>query len=338
VTGLPRRLVSLAGAGLLGVSLFGSIVVGLVGFTRLQERSARFMGLAGMSATVAWCCLICALVGALLVVLGGAWRWIAWCALVPCVLGVQLNLATASGLVRPEHVTEGEPLSLVAQNLWYRNQDLDRAARELLALDADVLVLSEYTATARAAFQRAGSDDRYPHRWEVPRSSGRGLAVLSTLPLVSPTDLGLSGPGLRTEVQLSGGPDGTRVELFAVHVNAPTSIYDLPRWVTDMDRLTEQVASAGPRTVVAGDFNATAGHIRFRRLVRAGDLRDAHDAAGGGFVATWPIGRRWTPQLLRIDHVLVGPGLGIESFRLLGDVGSDHRGVEAWLRVPTGGD
>ena len=334
MNGLPRRLVSLAGAGLLGISLFGSIVVGLVGFTRLQERSARFMGLAGMSATVAWCCLVCALLGALLVLLGGAWRWIAWFAVVPCVLAVQLNLATASGLVRPEHVTEGEPLSLVAQNLWYRNQDLDRAASELLALDADVLVLSEYTDDARAAFQGAGSDERYPHRWEVPRSSGRGLAVLSTVPLVSPTDLGLSGPGLRTELELADGPDGARVELFAVHVNAPTSIYDLPRWVTDMDRLTEQVATAGPRTIVAGDFNATAGHIRFRRLVHAGELRDAHDAAGGGLVATWPIGRPWTPQLLRIDHVLVGTGLGIESFRLLGDVGSDHRGVEVHLRVP----
>ncbi len=329
----PRRLLSLAGAALLGLSLLGSAVVLVVGFTGLQERSARFMGLAGMSATVAAACALCALVGVALIVAGPSWRWCAWLALAPCVLALQLNLATAWGVVRPEHVTEGTPLSLVAQNLWYRNEDLDAAADELLALGVQVLVLSEYTPAAGDAFHRAGVAERYPYRWEVERSYGRGLAVMSTVPFGIPRDLGLSGPGVEVELRVR---EDAVVPLYAVHVNAPSSIYDLPRWVTDMDDLTEQLRNSGSRTVVAGDFNATAGHIRFRELTRAGGLRDAHDAAGGGFVATWPVRMAWTPQLLRIDHVLVGPDLGIESFRLLGDVGSDHRGVDVVLRVPEG--
>ncbi|MHB1137505.1 MAG: endonuclease/exonuclease/phosphatase family protein [Microthrixaceae bacterium] len=328
-----RRLLSLAGAGLLGVAVAGSAVVLVVTTTSLQERSARFMGLAGMSAVVALGCALCGLLGAALVVLGGSWRWLAWIALVPWVLALQLDLATTVGLVRPEHATDGTSLSLVAQNLWYRNDDLDGAARQLLAVGAQVLVLSEFTPVAGEAFRRAGVAERYGYRWTVERPHGRGLAVFSTVPIGIPRDLGMSGPGVEVELQVR--PDAV-VQLFAVHVNAPSSIYDLPRWIGDMDELIARVGSAGPRTVVAGDLNATAGHRRFRTLTRVGELRDAHDVAGGGFVATWPVRRAWTPQLLRLDHVLVGPGLGIESFRLLGDLGSDHRGVQAVLRVPDG--
>ncbi len=330
-----RRLLPLAGAGLLGVSLAGSLMVLVVTTTSLQERSARFMGLAGMSASVALGCAACGLLGALLVLLGGSWRWIVWAAIVPCVLAAQLNLSTAVGLVRPEHVTTGTPLSLITQNLWYRNDDLDAAAETLLAQGAQVLVLSEYTPEAGEAFRRAGVAERYAYRWGIERPYGRGLAVFSTLPFGIPRDLGMSGPGVEVDLQVR--PDAT-VRLLAVHVNAPSSIYDLPRWIGDMDRLVVEVSDSPPRTVVAGDLNATSGHRRYRDLTRAGDLRDAHDVAGGGVAATWPLRRAWTPQLLRLDHVLVGPGLGIESFHLLGDLGSDHRGVAVGLRVPEGPD
>ena len=38
--------------------------------------------------------------------------------------------------------------------------------------------------------------------------------------------------------------------------------------------------------------------------------------------------------LMRLDHVLVGEGIGVERFELLEATASDHLGVEAWLRVP----
>lgn len=37
---------------------------------------------------------------------------------------------------------------------------------------------------------------------------------------------------------------------------------------------------------------------------------------------------------MRLDHVLVGRGIGVEGVELLPHSGSDHRGVEARLRVP----
>ena len=85
--------------------------------------------------------------------------------------------------------------------------------------------------------------------------------------------------------------------------------------------------------MVAGDLNASNGHRRFRELLHAGDLRDAQDVGGGGFVATWPVGGR-IPAVLRLDHILVGPDIGIAGVHVLGPLGADHRGVEARLRVP----
>ncbi|MDQ2679119.1 MAG: endonuclease/exonuclease/phosphatase family protein, partial [Actinomycetota bacterium] len=62
-------------------------------------------------------------------------------------------------------------------------------------------------------------------------------------------------------------------------------------------------------------------------------LRDAQDVGGGGFVPTWPVGGA-LPALLRLDHILVGPGIGVADVSVIGPLGADHRGVEAQLRVP----
>jgi len=329
VTRETRRLPSLAGVALLGLSMVGAVVVWVVAATALQERSARFMALSGMTSYVAIACATCAVVGAALVVWAGRWRWFAFGALLPCLLALQLNWVTAWGLVRPERVTDGTPLTLLAQNLWYQNDDFDGAADAVLSRDADVVVLTEYTPAAADAFVAAGVRDRYRYRWEVERSYGKGMAVFARVPFERPRDLGMSGPGARVELEV----DGRIVTLFAVHTNAPSSVWDLPRWQSDMDALIDQVDGAGPETIVAGDFNATAGHRRFRELQRRGDLRDAQDVGGGGFATTWPIGS-WAPSVLRLDHILVGPGLGLESFTMVPDLGSDHRGIEARLRVP----
>ena len=44
--------------------------------------------------------------------------------------------------------------------------------------------------------------------------------------------------------------------------------------------------------MIAGDFNATGAHRRFRELMSVGGLRDAQDVSGAGFGATWPTGDR----------------------------------------------
>ncbi len=91
-----------------------------------------------------------------------------------------------------------------------------------------------------------------------------------------------------------------------------------------------------------------SGHDRRRRLQRdrcasplpraqsLGGLRDAQDISGSGFGATWPSGDLW-PPIMRLDHVLVGNGVGVERVEVLDDVGADHRGAGPVARWPRHG-
>jgi len=81
--------------------------------------------------------------------------------------------------------------------------------------------------------------------------------------------------------------------------------------------------------VVLGDLNLTPHAPAFARLLRQSGLRDA--LAGPRWQPTWQAA--FWPLALRIDHVLVGPGLCVAHAEVGSSIGSDHRPVVAQLRV-----
>jgi endonuclease/exonuclease/phosphatase family metal-dependent hydrolase len=85
-------------------------------------------------------------------------------------------------------------------------------------------------------------------------------------------------------------------------------------------------AAAGRRVALAGDFNLTDREVAYTDVARG--LRDvAQDL-------TWrPLGISWLPPMLRLDYVLVGPGLEVVSTDTDCAVsGSDHCPVLVALR------
>jgi endonuclease/exonuclease/phosphatase (EEP) superfamily protein YafD len=314
-------------------ALVATVLLAVVVVTPLQEVSFRWMGLAGVALPAA---LALAALGTLAATAvsylapKGAMRsaLVALGLVVPWVLVVSLAAPTLAGLADPRPAGDGAAVVLLTQNLWYQHRDPAAAAAAVLAEDADVLVLVEYTPAHEQAFAAAGARERYPHRWEAPAELGDGLAVLSKVPLRDPQLLPLASGAVRVELDTDGGP----VQLFAVHPTAPSDYWGLRRWKKDYRALSEALADAGPMTVVAGDFNATGAHRRFRSLLSDTGLVDAQDASGSGFGATWPAGL--VPAVMRLDHVLVGEGIGVEGVELLDGLGADHLGVRATLRVP----
>lgn len=318
--------------GALGATALLAVVVG----TPLQEVSFRWIGLAGVALPTAFGVGLASL-GA-----GLVWKWVrdpavgrrrssvlvAGAALVPWVLVVWLAAPTLRGLVAAEDPGDGAPLSVLVQNLWYEHPEPDRAARAVLRVDADVLVLIEYTPAHAAALRAAGLEDRYPHRWEEPGDLGGGLAIASRVPIVASERISTWSGAVRVTLGADGGP----VDLVAVHPIAPSDKWGLRRWRTDYRTLTAELSGADPATIVAGDFNAVGAHRRFRKLMAVGELRDAADVSGSGFGPTWP-GTGRIPAVMRLDHVLVGDAVGVEGHRVLPDIGADHRGVVAQLRV-----
>jgi endonuclease/exonuclease/phosphatase (EEP) superfamily protein YafD len=88
-------------------------------------------------------------------------------------------------------------------------------------------------------------------------------------------------------------------------------------------------AAAGP-VVLLGDLNCTPWSPAFDRLQAAAGLRDS--GRGRGLHPTWLSAMPFIG--LPIDHVLVGPGIGVRGRRVGPDIGSDHRPVVADLVLP----
>ena len=123
------------------------------------------------------------------------------------------------------------------------------------------------------------------------------------------------------------GHDGPTI--IGVHPVAPIPS-QLENWRADLIWLDS--VCRGERTIMAGDFNATADHSTATPDGPAlGECVDAAIATGNGAVGTWPT---QLPALLGapIDRVLTTPDVQVTGFRVItsrDDEGSDHRPVVA---------
>lgn len=332
-----RRAALLTGRALSVAGVVATLSVALIRYTGIQELGFRMMGIAAVSVALTGLAGLVAMAGVLLQLVARRrpTRWTWWSlagAALPVLLVLEMTAPALAGAVAPERATTGTPFGVVVQNLYYQHEDPGRSLAAVLERRADVLVLIEFTPEAERILDDRWGDEvraRYPHQWRDARGFGAGLAVLSALPMEEVVRVPLTEPAVR--VRLSVG--GVEVDLYAVHPVAPSDRWGLLSWQHDYRVLVDDARDASPHTIMAGDFNASTGHRAFRRLLRVGRLRDAQDAGGGGVAGTWPSG--WlVPPLMRLDHVLVGRGIGVEGVELLPHSGSDHRGVEARLRVP----
>lgn len=96
--------------------------------------------------------------------------------------------------------------------------------------------------------------------------------------------------------------------------------------------LTARLARERGPVVVAGDLNSTDRGRDYRLLATGAGLTDAmRDGWAGSTSVT-----TWRPFLLRIDHILAGPGWCGDAPRRFALPGSDHDGVGARVG-PCGG-
>ena len=99
-----------------------------------------------------------------------------------------------------------------------------------------------------------------------------------------------------------------------------------------MSALRQTIGETTGPQVVTWDFNATRDRGPFRQLLDAG-LTDAADAQGWRAWpgTTWPADRA-LPPVMRLDHVLVSAGFGVQEANV--EIpGTDHRAVVARLTM-----
>ena len=218
----------------------------------------------------------------------------------------------------------GRSLRIYSHNVLYSNSRMSAAARTIQSKAPDIVVLLELSARNLPPLERTLNSGRYPYQLVRPAVDGAfGFGIWSRAPLADMTETSVAGFPVGEVTVL----DGMRpIRLYAIHIVGPVNHGALTPWRAELAWLAGQVRDRGDeRMILAGDFNATPQHRDFRRLLAAG-VRDAHTAVGG-WAPTWPRTWKWLPPVLRIDHVLVSPGIGVRDQRVVGTSGSDHAGL-----------
>ena len=219
-------------------------------------------------------------------------------------------------------------LRVFSANVYDANPDVGRIAEEIEAAAPDLLALQEVNPDGAAALRRSGVLARFPYRRAETRGGASGIGLWSRFPLAEIQVHHVGGmPLIRATIILGG----RRLRFYTVHTVAPLGD-DRPRWRAQLRWIDEALRREDGPLVVAGDFNATRYHRSFRRLL-SDRLVDAHERRGRGWATTWPSGY-WLPPLMRLDHVLVSPDIGVRSVLEGLGHGSDHRPIIAELVPP----
>jgi endonuclease/exonuclease/phosphatase (EEP) superfamily protein YafD len=243
-------------------------------------------------------------------------------------------LNSPMGAGRSPAADQSPALRVMSANLLMVNHDTQGIIDEILAARPDVVLLQEYTDHWHAAVKPALSQE-YPFSSVVTQDDSFGVAVYSRTPFVdgdvdNHLPLGRSlVPQTRAVVRFAG----REVAVYNVHLLPPRNLDYAREGRLQFADLLKTLSGEKLPYVVAGDWNFTGDVPQHRDLARLG-ARDAHDLAGTGRGATWPVNSflRYLPGL-RFDHVYVGPGLTAAGSEVGLGRGSDHRPVIADVTI-----
>lgn len=233
----------------------------------------------------------------------------------------------AAGLALPGRVLprtgcelDYEALTIMAHNVYWRTGDPAETAAQILTVRPDVVLLQESHDEFLLELLPL-VEQHYPY---VVRSAARhttSMATLSRLPLSDVVDTWVEteehNPFLITTVDTAGGP----VRIANVHMSAPIGPGLQLRQALEYEVMSG--SDLGDVDVFMGDFNSSASHADYRRLVASG-FTDAHREVGCGSGLTWSM---FGVRLLSLDHMLTAPTVQVTSFEVLDYGGSDHKAI-----------
>lgn len=249
----------------------------------------------------------------------------------------------------------GQILRVMTCNIKYGRRDLAALIGDLERHRPDVVFLQDVEYTMK------GPLGTYLRGWHV--GAHGQYVIASRWPLGRPEPCPLSNPAeqafaLRTRMQFGA----TSIALYNVHLLTPReglnalrvarkhperldeSIQDLQenveRRLLQAGQLADLVRQERGAIILAGDLNSPDGALACRALGEA-QLHNAFNQGGRGYGFTYGHfllrGRLpWLPMTswMRIDHILLSPGLRSERCWTGNGEASDHRPVLADILVP----
>lgn len=229
----------------------------------------------------------------------------------------------------------GPRLTVVVANVALGERQADAQARLLVEAEADVLCVIEHSAATARALGTNGLAERFAHLADDADEGYFGSLVASRHRIVNRW-AGMVG-GRRGQV-VDLDVDGVATRVVPVHTQAPIHVHDVARWHSTIAANGSLADDSPGPAILAGDWNATAGHRRFRDTLRDHGLVDAQRALGIAWLPTWPVDHAIAgfhpPPFLTLDHVVTTPDVTVESISRMAIPGSDHLGLRAAMRLP----
>jgi endonuclease/exonuclease/phosphatase (EEP) superfamily protein YafD len=223
-----------------------------------------------------------------------------------------------------------DEVRLLDANVYWGNFNLTGIADEIRAEGSQVVTLEEPNGAALAQLARTGLLARFRYRLVDATGGGDGMAMYSVFPLQDAT-VWHAGPQLEFRAWLEL-PGGRRLRVDVIHVMAPVGGPQPQGWEAQINAVRDELAREPRPLLAVGDFNATWYDWHFQALLHVG-LRDAAVVAGQGWRMTWPRNQAPVLPYMRIDHILISPGVSLERYGVGQGQGSDHRSLLATISV-----
>jgi hypothetical protein len=222
----------------------------------------------------------------------------------------------------PTWAAHSPTVTLLDANVYNDNASMAGYALEIQSVKPKLLTMEEAVPSDVVQLTRAGALSQLPYRIQLRRDGPKAFLIASKYPL-GPYDV-VSYDQLPLIVQTSVHLPSGLLTLWVVHTTAPLPS-TFAQWKGQLATVNRLVRARGTTgLLVVGDFNATWGNKGFRTILDGG-LSDAAAARGRPFEMTWSQKMSPLPPLVRIDHLLTGPGVAVTTIRTGVGVGSDHR-------------
>lgn len=237
---------------------------------------------------------------------------------------------------RHPELPDEHSIRLITANVDYTNSNPAQALEQLIHWRPHVLTLVETDEHWDEHIERFR--ESHPYVIKELRGLGRGLAVLSRLPIKNAEVRCLvddDRPSIWTQLQL---PTGQHIRLVVTHPPPPglpkrrgQGRHSSKKRDIELDIIASRIRShPDHHWVLCGDFNDVGWSSTTMRAKRVSGLRDPR--VGRGMYSTFPA----SLPLLRypIDHVLVSASFQLLHLMRLGSIGSDHLPLLTDLEIP----
>jgi endonuclease/exonuclease/phosphatase (EEP) superfamily protein YafD len=213
-----------------------------------------------------------------------------------------------------------QSISIMIANVFQDNTNYRGCLGEIKKANPDIVILLETDTIWEK--QTIMLEDTYPYHVRVPLENTYGLLLYSKLELVSPqvkylVEEGI--PSIHTKILL---PNGTPVQLYAVHPTPPVPGENDRSTERDKELLlvADLAKACNMPVIVAGDLNDVAWSHTTELFLKMSGLLDPRRGRGfyNSFNAHYPFLR------FPLDHAFTSKHFKLKQIKRLNNSGSDH--------------